>query len=162
MYHNTNCIAYDYNEELAKQIQPMAEIAIMTIIVVSAILDIAAYKFRHLANAILYLDCMFVTFTSLIPSTRWNSMDSLSINIVYILMMICYYTEHIGQVIYITVMHIFIRFVVSRNVYNQFLEFESILNECFYILGIFIFNLSIAALFAYIPSLQERMRSTIL
>ena len=121
MYYNTDCIAYDYNEELAKQIQPKAEIAIMTILVLSAILDIAAYKYRHLANAILYLECMFVVFTSMIPSARWNSMDSLAINIVYMLLMICYYTEHIGQVIYITVMHFFIRFVISREVYNQFL-----------------------------------------
>ena len=75
--------------------------------------------------------------------------------------MICYYTEHIGQVIYITVMHFFIRFVISREVYNQFLQFESTFNECIYILSIFVFNLTVAVLFAYIPSLQEKTRRTI-
>ena len=110
----------------------------------------------------LYLDCIFVTFMTLIPSLSYNSVDSMSLNIVFLLIMLCYYTDHIGQVIFISVMHCILRFIVSTHVYNAALTVESVFKDLIYIISLLVFNLIFATLFAYLASLQERMRSTIL
>ena len=72
-------------------------------IVLSAIIDIGAYKFRHLANAILYIECIIVALLSLNPTFSKHSLDSMSIVVLYLVLMLSYYTDHIGQVIFVTV-----------------------------------------------------------
>lgn len=72
-----DCLQYDYDEELIEHIRPNLEIAIMVSNVLSILLDLAVYKWRHLACIILYFECIVSLSEGLIPVLTWNSITSL-------------------------------------------------------------------------------------
>ena len=157
-----DCLIYDYNEDLVEAIRPTVQITIMAALLLSAILDIITYKFRHLAHAIFYIEIFLGFVQSLIPSVSWNSFDSMSINLIYLIVMLLYYTDHVGQVIYLSFMHCILRFGVNTIVYHEISSLESAFNEGIYIVSLLVVNIIFATLFVYIASLHDRMRRMIL
>ena len=144
------CLQYNYNEKLVSDIRPSLEIIIMVMIVLSALLDIATYKWRYLAHSFLYLEVIFGLVSAMIPQTYYNSIDSFQINIVYHLAFITLYTDHAGQIIFMTVISCILRFLITSGIYQVALTFETMFNDSIYILFLFLVNSLMAILILYI------------
>ena len=79
----------------------------------------------------------------------------------YLLLFFFYYTDHAGQVLFLSFMHCSLIFVGGTLVYEKTITIEVVFNELSYILLVLIGMLNSATLFVYISSLHEKTQCTI-
>ena len=150
--NDLDCLQYDYDEDMLKQIRPTLEVILPTSIILCLILDIATYRWRNLANVILYFECTMALAEGMIPVLSWNSVTSLQVNILLLGLFLCFYTDYVGQVIYTSLIHSILKLVIQPVFYRDPLTIEIVFIECFYIIALFIINLLISVLFLYISA----------
>ena len=56
---NSDCLPIDFNTEVVNEIRPVVKNLCMTIIVLSAILDLGIIKWRGLTSAIIYIEGLY-------------------------------------------------------------------------------------------------------
>ena len=150
--NDLDCLQYDYDEGILKQIRPSLEVILPTSIILCLILDIATYRWRKLANIILYFECTIALAEGMIPVLSWNSVTSLQVNILMLGLFLCFYTDHVGQVIYTSLIHGILKLVIQPVFYRDPLAIEIVFIECFYIIALFMVNLFISVLLLYITA----------
>lgn len=150
------CVPYEFNEELVSELRPSLKLASMVLLVCSVLLDIAIFKWRMLADFILYFNCITSVLTLCFPSVDSQNTD-FYLGIIVLIICICFYTDTRGQMFATVVQQIATTFVIKHFIYKEELTVAAITMKVVLLVGIFFVNSVLAMLLRYISQLHARM-----
>ena len=140
-----DCVPYRYNTELVEFIRPGLKYAALTLLIASIILDMIAYKWRWIADWIIYFESVNTFITMLVPSVE-GIRTEMYINAITFLAFISFYTDQRAQISYLTFAHFVDAFVIKSIVETKALTLQSIVLKISQVTGVFALNTLFAAL----------------
>ena len=151
----------DYNHDLLNPIVDVVRWVIKIGIVLGLVLDIACFKYRHLANLILYYESIQYILVFLIPSKTYLELSQYVIAIFHFILFLVTYTDQGIQIVFLTVDLAFINFFILGEAYQRGLKFGAVINHTIIVILFFILCSSMAMVVAYISELHSKMATTI-
>lgn len=131
----------------------------IVLLLCSVFLDILSFKWRKLADFIIYFNCLTSLVTLVFPSAE-NQVTEYYLAMVSLLAFICFYTDSRAQVFAIVIFQILAAFVVKHYIYKQELTGQVCIMKAFLVAGIFFVNSILAMLIQYISQLHASMKLT--
>ena len=128
-------------------------------IISSIILVIACIKWRFLADFIIYISTIMLINSYAIPSTK-TSISEIYISVIWMFGNVIFMTDQVGQLIYISFMHLLFTFALKSTVFDEKMNLHLILIKLFMVAGTFAINALLSMILLYISSLHSRMKSS--
>ena len=91
--HENSCTHYDYDEELVKALRPTFEVLMITMTWLSIIIDLASFKWRWIANSIIYFEGIFMIAATTVPTKAFAQVDSMYLNALFFKTFFVYYCD---------------------------------------------------------------------
>ena len=83
----------EYNRELIDKVTPTVRVYIMASIIFSALLDILCYKYRNLANFIIYLESFNEVAYNIVPTKEYLEMKSWIMTLLLLIIFFSFYCD---------------------------------------------------------------------
>ena len=136
---------------------------IMSMILISVLLDISILKWRNLANYLFYFEVFQNLFVWSMPQGSNSSQvalsrTELSFAFSHICLFLFLYTDKASQIIYNSCMQLILTFIVMIVFFNQEITFKLASIKLFMVIGVFVLNSMIASVIIYIASLHDRLK----
>ena len=88
-----DCLKFDYDEELIDKLRPNLEVLIVTMTLISFPLNVAIFKWRCLANLILYFELTRWLAQGVLSVHTWDEHSITQLTVLYFCGFICLYTD---------------------------------------------------------------------
>ena len=135
--------------------KPTVRIMIVTGIILGLILDMVCYKYRRLANLILYIEGVHGLLFTMIPSTYWLELPIVFIGIYYFVMFTCFYCGRAAPIIFLSFCLAFQILVIQTLGYEKS-HYTHILGGITMIVIFFVVCSFIAMLIVYTTNLEQK------
>ena len=135
--------------------KPTVRIIIGTGIILGLFLDLFCYKYRRLAEFILYIEGVHGLLFTLIPSSYWLELPLVFIGIYYFVMFICFYCGRGASIIYLTLSLAFQILVIQTYGYEKF-DYLHIVGGSIMIAIYFVVCSFVAMVFVYTTNLEQK------
>lgn len=152
-----DCVPQKFNEELLERMGPVKRNLVYVVLFMSLTLDILIFKWRKLANLLLYAMLIDGFFMALSPAKEML-LTEFHIVSAFLIVIMAMYTNSRAQIIVLSLMHCLITFVNLHFVMMQELTINSVVIKVFLIVALFFMNSSLALLVKYVNGLHERIK----
>ena len=127
-----NCLAFEFNEGLVQQIRPALTIVAMVLIVLSVVVNLACFKWRKLANSIMYIEFFYQLLINALPN---RELDQLYVFIMYYFGFFIYYCDSSSHIILLILSQAITMFVFMPVIYNEDLTGQKIFTKLLLCVG---------------------------
>ena len=120
---------------MVHEIRPILKIMCIVLIVASVIVNLACFKWRKLANSILYLEFTYQFIITALPSNNQGNVDHMYIFIMHYLGFLIYYCDSLAQIITLVLGQVLTMFLIMPIIYNGELTGQQIFIKIFLSVG---------------------------
>ena len=114
-----DCLKFDYDEELIDKLRPNLEVLIVTMTLISFPLNVAIYKWRCLANLILYFELTRWLAQGVLSVHTWDEHSITQLTVLYFCGFICLYTDQVGQLFFSSFVYALQRLCIRMVIYSN-------------------------------------------
>ena len=111
-------MSVEFNQDRVEIIRPIVMYIAGTLLVVSVFLDVATFKWRQLADLILYFETISTFVAYAIPSVNANYTEFI-LAASHVLLFIVISTDTRGQIVFTSCSHILATFVLMTLIYKH-------------------------------------------
>ena len=148
-----------FNEKLLDEIRPTMEIVLLSIVIVSLIIDIAICKWRKLVHVCLYLEMLYLTCTLTFGTfPLQNEAQNIVGAVMNLLMFVAFYCHSTGQIFFTCFNQGVFSFIVLPIIFLDKPTAVSVLIKLMSILILFMIITLLAMILSYISKLHNRMQ----
>ena len=148
-----------FNEKLLDEIRPTMEIVLLSIVIVSLIIDVAICKWRKLIHLCLYLEMLYLTCKFMFATfLLQNEAQNIIMAVYNILMFVSFYCHSTGQIFFICFNQGVFSFIVLPVIFLDKLTPASVMVKLISIFLLFIIVTLLAMILSYILKLHNRMQ----
>ena len=153
------CMPIPFNSELLIEIRPTMEIVVLSIAIISLVVDIAICKWRKLVNLCLYLEMLYLTSTLTFGAfPLQNEAANIVGAAINLLMFVAFYCHSTGQIFFTCFNQGVFSFIVLPIIFLDKLTAVSVLIKLMSILILFTILTLFAMILSYISKLHNRMQ----
>lgn len=156
---NNDCVPIDFRQDRVDALRPAVRLITISVILINAAFSIACFRWRWLADYMIFINITLFFITSIIPSKDTN-MSEMYIGMIHAIMFVILTTDRPSQLVYHAFSHLMFRFVLMPVIYKQEVTVTSIGMGLFSVTAIFIVNSMLSLAMLYISQMHSRMKST--
>ena len=121
----------------------------ITIIFLGIVLNIACYKYRWLADCIVYIHMLIALNNLLIPAVKTN-LTEIYVAMVCMLELLLFGTGQVGQLIYIACAQLILTFGIKCTIYEERLSIHLFIIKLIMVAGTIVINALLSMIVLYI------------